>query len=74
MTIKLIQAEKKERRTEQVRQAQQRRRDKLRRARGFAPTWWAVEMIKAAMNEGATYEEAESATLDVLHEYGLSIQ
>jgi hypothetical protein len=57
--------------------AQKRYKQKLKEKRqlkaGICPLWKATAMIKGAMNAGATYEEAEQITLEVLHERGLYI-
>lgn len=63
-----------ERYKETHRRAEARRRAKRQAAAGIFPIWKAAAVIQAAMDGGATFDEAYAALLDVLDARGLKIR
>ena len=58
--------------TPQQRQAMQRKAQR-ERAAGYLNAQTAAVIIRAAINSGWTYQEAEAATINAAHDCGLTI-
>lgn len=54
--------------------AEARRKAKRQAAAGILPLWKAAAIIDAAMQQGATFEEAHAALMDILAAQGLKLR